>query len=349
MKSQKIIFFTLIFIINSTFFSLYSENFISEFSLVNKDSFSYRAPTERQIEYETSAKIKSTLASTGTPIHYFDFWTKIIANEEKGFFGYQAAKQGYRIFQDIIKMVFEEVLGFEIKKDFYFLRIPLDPSLFELSSAQNFLQLYPHVNDGIPEQRNQIISMNYTLFGNFSDFSQCTVCYFAQNHSWFKINYEEKLQFLFKELGLPTQAISSLFKIGQEIDDYDTGVIFQFFDDSHYNPIDHNPYELVDCFCYPAIGAGPYDGQVILPLSQIFQSTFAKKFDKGTGQLRLIMNTATTLNPYSELSIRRYDLVDSKLIEKYEVALREKIQSLSRDPILVGLYKNKLKAIWYVD
>ncbi len=349
MKVIKIYILFVILALSFVSFPLEAQKFIKDYPFNNKDTFPFRPPTERQVEYETADTIKFTLSLSGTPTRYFDFWTEIAANEERGFFGYQAAKQGYRIFQDIIKIIFEEVLGFEIKNDFHFLRIPLDPSLHELPSATNFLELYPRIDDGIPQQRDQIVSMNYTLFGNFDNFSQCTVCYFSQNVSWFHINYAEKLTYLFKELGLPANAISSLFQTGAELENYETGVLFQFFDESHHKPAVHNPYELVDLMCYPALAAGGLDRNVNTPLSQIYQNTFAKKFDYNSGQLRLVMNTSTTLNPYSELTIRRYDLIDPAIVEKYENALRGKIRALTRDPILVDLYKKKLKAVWHVE
>lgn len=349
MKVYKISLQLLFLIMVFCAFNLSAEKFINNFNFVDKNNFQFRSPTERQIEYETADRIKFTLNLTGTPTSHYEFWTDIVAGEERGFFGYQAAKQGYRIFQDIIKIVFEEVLDFEIKKDFYFLRIPLDPSLSELPAASNFLSLYPYIDDAIPQQRDQIISMNYTLFGNYGNFSQCTVCYFTQNHSWFKIDYAGKLSYLFRELGLPVNEISSLFEVGSEIENFDTGVIFQFFDDSHFKSSMYNPYALLDLLAYPALGAGTLDRQVKVPLSQLYQSTAPTRFDSNTGQLRLIMNTSTTLNPYSELTIRRFDLIDPAIVDKYETALRQRIRSLSRDPILVDLFKKKIKAVWHVE
>lgn len=343
----KIKFFFVVFITFSSV-NLCGEKFVPHYNFINKEPFSYQAPTQRQIAYESLENIQWVLEYSGTSSRYLPFWTEIIANEESGFFGYQAAKQGYRVFQDIIKIIFEEILEFEIKKDFHFLRIPLDPSLREFSSSKNFLEIFPSIDDGIPQQRDQIISMNYTLFGNFSDFSQCTVCYFAQNHSWFTIDYGKKLVFLFKELGLPINVIPELLQIGSEIERFQTGVIFQFFDESQHTANSH-AYDLVNLMCYPALGAGHYDSKVPLPLSQIYQETFPKKFDSGTGQLRLLMNTSLSLNPYGDLTIRRYDLLDAKKVEKYEGRLRQKIASLARDYLLVENYKNKLKVAWYVE
>lgn len=56
---------------------------------------------------------------------YLPFFNTIVANENRnGFFGYHGHSQQFRVFQDILKAVFEEVLHYDIPNDFQFLRIP---------------------------------------------------------------------------------------------------------------------------------------------------------------------------------------------------------------------------------
>ncbi|MGZ3633947.1 MAG: hypothetical protein ACXU9U_03655 [Parachlamydiaceae bacterium] len=318
--------------------------------MFDRDEAPYRSPTERQLEYETPRKIKSILVKKGVNVNkYWPFWKAIAAQEERGIFGYHAAKQELRIFHDIIKMIFEEIVGFEIKKDFFFFRVPLDPSIHDYATAQDFIAKFPRIDDGIPQQRDQVISLNYSLFGNFVEDSQCTVIYFSKNHSWFRINYTDRLKFLFDQLGIPLKDISFLFGAGSEIKYFNSGVIYQFFDQSHHAQNSANAYTLLDTFSYPALGGGRFDFQVTERLSDLFQDTSAKKFDTGTGQLRLIMNNLATLNPFTSLSIRRYDLIAPQILVNYERELRSRIQQLSFDPIKVQIYKEKLKAFWYVQ
>jgi hypothetical protein len=331
------------------FSSLLGETFTKDLSISKKDEFPYRAPSARQLEYETPEKILIYLTLHGVTAKHYDFWQELVRQEEKGFFGYQAAKQKFRIFQDIIKMIFEDILNIEIKKDFHFFRIPLDPSLNEHGDFQSFLDLYhPNaIDDGIPEQRNQIISLNYSLFGNYQNPSQCTVCYFSDNFSWFSINYEQKLEFLFSELGIPRELIPPLFEAGSSILNFDSGVLYQFFDTSHYDANHHDPYDFVENLCYPAMAAGKYDYHVTVPLAALFEDSTPFKFDSHTGQLRLLMNTRSSLNPFSSLSIRRYDRLDPLEVQQYEQALREKIHQLPSDAQKVRSYKNKLMVFWY--
>lgn len=68
---------------------------------------------------------------------------KMIAKEkESGFFGYHGCSQRYRIFQDILRAVFEEALGYDIPSDFQFLRIPGD-EMFDLKNGKlSFYKLF---------------------------------------------------------------------------------------------------------------------------------------------------------------------------------------------------------------
>lgn len=285
----------------------------------------------------------------GANVRHWDWWIKIVHQEERGVFGYHAAKQQYRIFQDIIKTIIVDLLEFEIKNDFHFFRIPLDPDLFENKSTADFFKMIPKPFDGYSPDRDQILSLNYTLFGNYTNGSQCTICYFSKNQSWFSIAYAKKLEFLFNELGLPISEIPALFNLGNSINDFETGVIYQFTDLSHQDPNLHAAYELVDRLAYPAIAAGPYDKNVHKNLSELFLSDRPAIFDLNTGQIRLIMNTADTLNPYSRISIRRYDQLSLKVVKDYENSLRAHIKLLPSDPLKVENYKQKLRAYWHVQ
>lgn len=325
---------------------VYPELFLESYNVARQDIHPYRSPTLRQLDYENIQNVKSNLANQGISLKFWNFWNQIVYQEDRGVFGYHAAKQKMRIFQDIIKIIFEEILEIEIKRDFHFFRIPLDPLLREYNDLKEFLLEFPFINDGEPIQRDQILSLNYTLFGNHKNFSQCTVCYFSKNHSWFTISYVDKLRFLFTELGIPASEISGLFEIGREIEDFQTGVIYQFFDSSYQEPNHYSAYELVDVFSYPSLPAGSYDHAVSASLSDIFQGVHKRRFDLNEGQIRLIMNTMVTMNPYSPISMRRYDLIPLDIIKKYENSLRSKIRSLPREQKKVSQFKNQLKVFW---
>jgi hypothetical protein len=341
----KIILFTYI-VFNAV---IDAEEFISDYSICDKQLEPFSAPTKRQIELETALVLKSNLLAIGAKTKHLDWWNHIIDQEERGVFGYHAAKQEFRIFQDIIKMIFVEILELEIKNDFHFFRIPFDPTLFESETAADFLEIKPQPNDKVSPDRDQMLSMNYTLYGNSTVGTSCSIIYFSKNQSRTKIDYAKKLEFLFHELGIPLREISSLIRTGDSFVGFETGVLFQFTDLSHQTPNYHDAYELVDQLAYPSLPAGKYDYSVEVNLSEIFLADHPNRFDAHTGQLRLIMNTATTLNPYSPITIRRYDQIDPKIIEKYETLLRQRVQNLPKNDGKVEQYKQKLKAYWYAQ
>lgn len=353
------IFFSTFLLFTMVFFGdsrpLLGDPFIEGFVLQNKDIFPFQGPTERHLEHETPRKIESKLIQQRIPAdtHWY-FWMAIAHQEERGVFGYSAAKQQFRIFQDIVKMIFAEILEIEVDDDFHFFRVPLDPLINDHEDARSFLNHFSYIDDVRPEQRNQLISINYSLFGNYYNTAsaQCTVCYFSQNSSYSTVNYEKKLTFLFEELGIPTSQISELFRTGSSIERSPSGVLYQFFDTSHFEPHTRNGYELTDELCYPAkagdVVGGTYDHNVTRPFSEIFQETYPRRFDTSYSQIRLIMNNQVSLNPFSPLRVRRYDQIDAETTRKYEKALRKKIQQLPRNHNKVNHYKEKLRGYWNV-
>ncbi len=58
----------LIFLINYST-NLSSENFIKKFNYVDKESFLYRSPSKRQVDYESLDIIKRRLQQTGVRIN----------------------------------------------------------------------------------------------------------------------------------------------------------------------------------------------------------------------------------------------------------------------------------------
>jgi hypothetical protein len=330
--------------------NLHADPFIEGLVLSNKEISPFKAPSIRQFDKEGADHIRNSLYKSGSNPKYWDWWNQVICHEERGIFGYHGAKQQFRIFQDIIKMIFLEVLELEIPRDFHFLRIPLDPDLFESESAAVYLKKRPDPFDGLSPDRDQLVSLNYSLFGNYWEWSQCTVGYFSKNQSWFEIFYAKKLEFLFLQLGMPISEINNLMRIGDPIVKFETGVIYQFVDLSHQSPNDHDAYELVDRLCYQSVGAGKVDPFIQEQLSSLFQSTLPRKFDhNGGGQLRIIMNTSESLNPYNSIYMRRYDLLDPIVVKNYEHALRERVRKLPFDSEKVEIYKEKLKALWGIQ
>lgn len=113
-----------------------NENEASQELLTQQAPSNYPTPTQIYLQTHSIDNIKEF---SGVNAETFDrmlpFFMKLVAEENGiGFFGYHASTQNYRIFQDILRAVFEEVFGYDIPEHFQFLRIPGDP-LFDLKNG----------------------------------------------------------------------------------------------------------------------------------------------------------------------------------------------------------------------
>lgn len=232
---------------------LFAEQAIPSLELPVQIQYSYTEPTKRFVSFYNYENILHVLRTKGMSLEQRNFFEHIIPHEELGFFGYHSSTQKYRVFQDIIRITLEEICGIPIRDDFHFLRAPGNPLLCR-ESAEQFLKDYPHVNNYAPDQQEQLLSMNYALFGNFDNFGSCSVFYFTTHHSGGAVNSESKLQIFFESIGLPAHALSGLFAIGNPLKEHDA-VLLQFFDFSHHN-LFYPPYALVDRMCYKALPGG---------------------------------------------------------------------------------------------
>lgn len=99
-------------------------------------------PTERYLQDFPVDKLLNEISYSYFGAH-LTFFLNIVANETReGFFGYHGHSQQYRIFQDILRAVFEETLAYQIPADFQFLRIPGDP-LYELKNTkESFYKMF---------------------------------------------------------------------------------------------------------------------------------------------------------------------------------------------------------------
>lgn len=328
-----------------------ADPFLQGLSIEWKDFAPYKEPSKRFLDKNPYKTVESKLRQQGFSIKQKNFYDTVMEQEERGYIGYSASSYAFRVFQDIVKMTLEEVLQLEFKKDFHFFRIPGDPELEDFMSAGEFLSRFPNVNDNLPEQRDQLVSTNFTLYNNYDQMYECSIYYFETAYSYKPPNFEKKIEYLFKQLGMERYAkvknkqvdrIAALFEIGMEIEKKGGGTLFQFFDLSHQVPVTHNAYELIDRLTYPAMKKGepvPYKGI----LSDLYQGTKGSNF---LNQYRIVVNHFDMLNPYGPFYIRRYDLNDPKVVRQYEQKLRSAIRKIVYDKQKAAVYREKLRSYW---
>lgn len=297
-------------------------------SLLSINAYEYRSPTIRFIEKESLEKISSGLKSLEIKCTYKNFLNPIIENEDLGLIGYHGSTQEFRIYQDIIRWVLEDVVEVPIREDFHFFRIPGDPSFYHKSMKE----YGSYLNDYIP---SHFICLNYAVYSNYKNSFFSTIYYFSKDTSSSDVNFEEKLVLFFDKVGLDKKMIPVLFSIGRTHLSDKTGVLFQLFDMSHLdNP--ESPYQYTD----PLIGTFAHND---MPFSEAVQGIEPTHFYL---QTRLLMSNYSTLNPNSPLVIKRYEMTDPEIIETYEREMREVIQDLKANSFQLELYKSELISIW---
>lgn len=333
----RFVLFSLILFCHSTLFATPA---LTNFEMPIRSKPEYESPTKRFVGYHNYELILQTLKTHGLSLEHRNFFEHIIPHEELGFFGYHSSTQGFRIYQDVIRMIIEEICEIPIKKDFHFLRTP-GKALLNRPNAQQFLKDYPVVIDHLSDQREQLLSLNYSLFGNFNNFGECTIYWFTTNTSATTVGFQTQLNYLFDLLGIPTDTLPTLFSIGNSLMATDNAVLFQFFDFSHHNAFEKH-YNLVNLMCYNS-----HPGGMPNPMQRMISETYigvhATPFP---AQFRLVINNSHTLNPYSPLHIKRFERNPPEIVREYEIKLREAVKKLPFDKDKAMQYRKLLLDIW---
>ncbi len=151
MKKNALFLFSLFCL---TFTNVYStEN--RQFEKLFESKASGFSQTELYLKVHPFEKIKRTLGRFNSQVSFVT--DKMIDMEtDSGFFGYHGCTQRYRIFQDILRAVFEETMDYEIPTDFHFLRIPGDEMFALKDNKQSFYKLFDR-KPALKEDRNKII------------------------------------------------------------------------------------------------------------------------------------------------------------------------------------------------
>ncbi len=295
-----------------------------------KAPFEYQYPTQRFIHANGWDKINSGLKGLGVSMVHRNFFDRIWNREEPGFLGYHGSTQEYRIYQDIIRLLIEEKLKIPIREGFQFFRIP-GQSTFDSETLSDYGDCVTKYSP------THFLCMNYALYGNFNTWPSCSYYYFANNASLTHHNYESQLLPLFEFLGIDASELKKAFDIGRQRLGAKNGVIMQLFDTSHYNPWKAH-YELADKMC-----GGVYTKESI---SQTMKGVEPSLF---YSQIRMLMSNKSTLNPFSDLVVKRYDTADPAATQSYEKELKAYLGNLEADPEKVAKYKAELTQLWGID
>lgn len=307
----------------------------------------YLGPTEQLIERESWKKIQKKLDKMNISRDLTPYCNLIADLEDWGHVGYHGAQQGYRVYQDIIRMTFEEILGIPIRENFQFLRIPGDSDL-NLNSMEEFADFWGTIDNKNDTRRKQLISLNFAIYSNYDQKGSCSLNLFVKNESKKIINYTKQLVPFYKKLGIPPESLKDLFAIAQKWLNEDSGVLLRISEHSHLNNSENEAYNFADLLCYPSKRGGHPWGSY--PISNHYERVMTDQYLNHkldiAPQLRLLVNNQYTQNPLSDLNVERWDLYDPETIAFYEAEMRECIRNLDYDSVKVKERRDYFLELW---
>lgn len=293
----------------------------------------YISPTQRYLTVHPFPVILQTLENENlTPQDTTLFFT-LASNEKPGFIGYHAATSDYRLFQDFIRIIMEEILHIPIRSDFHFLRIPGDLSFDSFESISDFL---PVINEDFedthPHNSKHLLSLNIALYQHYDNILELSPAYYLRNTSSTSPVYWHHLRDFVEEAGLDPSSFTAILLKAQDLLPRERGIIIQFFDKPDYSILNNN--------CYSARKLGAIYST--LPPSHYIETSAITAFP----QLRMVIDNKYILNPYSSLQMHRYDSLTDEQRSLYETTLREEIRSLRVDETKRDNLKKKLFSCW---
>lgn len=300
------------------------------------------SPSQRFFLKHPLQTVISTTVSQGIEMKELAFFQSVMDQEVEGFIGYHGGCSDYRLFQDLIRFVVQDVLNINVRDDFHFLRIPGTESLC-FDSAKAFVRAFgEEIDDTTSYTRQHILSLNIALF-QFYDFPlEFTPRYFIQNQPWTSPNYWALLLDFVERIGIDPKDFEKIIALGRSCLPQDRGVLIQFFAE------DADPYTFVDTHFYAARAGGKSCGIKPSSLFRLELPDYLSSLVEFP-QLRLVINNKHILNPFSSLKMRRYDTCSDHQRQYYEESIRQQIQSLTVKLDKRDAVRQQLLSIWNVN
>lgn len=290
----------------------------------------FEAPTKRYLAMVSVDEIKYHLKMKHVGLDYRELFEKAIANEQIGFMGYHGDSIDLLIYQDIIRVICEEILGVPIRKDFHFLSIPLTPS-HHFEVPEELVQEFTSKRYYSDKILKSTFPLNFVIYANHNRCGLNSVENFTKNRTAVHDYYSETLISFFERLGLAPNLVNDLFQIAYAHLDSKSGVLLQVFDGSTV------PYAFANQTCYSS-----YPNGFIAENQQISDYMLDNQLRDFPHELRLLLNAKMNLNPNSPLIIKRYTKIQPSKLKAWEQDLRTLVCSAAHDPEKVDIYKNAL-------
>ena len=303
---------------------------------INIYSTEFESPSKYQITQVTLNQIKYNLRGKNIGLEYRELFDKAIAAEQIGFMGYHGDSLEFLVYQDIIRILVEEILGIPIRKDFHFVSIPWREKN-SLQSLEELSQVF--VKDVYNSQMvaENTFPLNFTIYANHNRLGLNSVLNFSKNVSDMAIKARKELIQLFEqELGMDSQLLETLYNVSRQHLDSQTGVLLQFFDSSS------SPYAFGN-----AVGYASYPNGFIAGIRLISEYFLDKGSDEFPHELRLVLNICGVLNPASPIIIKRYTKIQPSKLKAWEQDLRILLRTATVDPIKRDEWRQALLQAWH--
>ncbi len=210
--------------------------------------------------------------------------------------------------------------------------------------------LYPilhPIDDTAKAQQSILVSLNISLFSNYTLPSESTAHVFARGES---IDLREsavrkKTKKFFNLIGIDEAIADQIYLFAKDLLNMQQGILLQFFDNSK----DSAPLSQINQAAYVCATYGQPD--LSITVSQAIPNFLSMKCIEFENlilhpQLRLICIPATTLNPFSWLTIKEYDQLQPRDKDQLREFIRIKILQAKRDHVKNEAYRRYLKSIW---
>lgn len=294
----------------------------------------FASPSTRQLTFTPLDQIKYNLKGKSAGLEYRELFDKAIAEEKIGFLGYHGNDLDFLIYQDIIRITIEEVVGIPIRKDFHFLAAPLSTQ----RTLQSLEQLSSSFVKGV--YHSQIVTkntfpLNFSIYSNHNCLGLNSLVNFSKNESTDSASHHKELKLWFELLGIDSQLISTLYTIAYQHLDNKTGVLLQLFDTSP------SPYLFADKLSYSSYPNGFIAKNCLI--SEYFLDNTPCEFPQ---ELRLLLNIQGVLNPTSPITIKRYTKIQPSKQKAWEKDLRTLIQSAAFDSSKRNELRETLLQAW---
>lgn len=306
---------------------------LSIFRVTDIHGSEFISPSKRHLEKITLDQIKYNLRGKGVGLDYRELFDKAIAAESIGFMGYHGDSLDFLVYQDIIRIIVEEVLEIPIRKDFHFVSMPLRMN-HSIQSLQDLSKVFANKIYYSQSVLESTFPLNFCMYSNHNRLGLNTVLNFSKNMGDTNLQRKE-LRHLFETLGIDSALLEVIYDTSHQYLDRKAGILLQVFDNST------NPYGFGN-----TVGYASYPNGFIAEnnlISEYFLDAHLVDFPQ---ELRLVLDVKGILNPASPISIKRYTKMQPSKLKAWEQKLRELVRASSFDPLKRDSLKQDLLHKW---